>query len=145
MASVFLFTELFSRQRRGLPALILTAVIMTIFDPTLIWSVSFQMSFAAMTGLALFFAPLQYLLRRAVNALSKKGVFAVILSLAADSVSASLAALIFVAPLIAHYFNSLSLFSPISTLLMLPFLPLIIAGTLFAAFLGLMAPILGQV
>lgn len=144
MASVFLLAELFGRQRRGLPALTLTAVIMTAFDPLLIWSVSFQMSFAAMAGLALTFPLLQNTGRNLCAKLAKNSNFTQILYLVSDSISASLAALLFVIPLIAYYFNSVSLFSPISTLLLLPALPLVIVGTLFAALIGVALPILGQ-
>ena len=52
MGSVYLAALALGRPRSVLPALGLAAAVMVAFDPRVLWSVSFQLSFAAMAGLA---------------------------------------------------------------------------------------------
>ena len=56
MFSVYMAARLFGRQRSVLPPLALAATLMLAIDPEIISSVSFQLSFAAVLGIALFSA-----------------------------------------------------------------------------------------
>ena len=51
MATFYLAALYFGRQRHGLTALMLAALVLTAFDPGMVWEVSFQLSFLAMAGI----------------------------------------------------------------------------------------------
>lgn len=54
MVLIFIVSEVLGRERDGLAALFGSATILTFFDPTLLYSVSFQLSFLATFGLFVF-------------------------------------------------------------------------------------------
>ena len=56
MFSVYLAARLLGRQRSVLPPLALAAMIMLAIDPAIVSSISFQLSFAALLGIALLSA-----------------------------------------------------------------------------------------
>ena len=55
MGSLFLIAEYLGRQRSAITALAFAATVMVGIQPQILWSVSFQLSFLAMTGLILFY------------------------------------------------------------------------------------------
>lgn len=132
MASLFLGAELFGRQKTAFVPLLLAAAVMVGISPYLLGDASFQLSFVAMAGLVSLYPALRDFGRRLVDrALGEEHTATSFLSLVSDSLAATLAATVFVWPLIAHYFGIVSLVSPIATLLALPALPAtIILGTL---------------
>ncbi|MFC1991843.1 DNA internalization-related competence protein ComEC/Rec2, partial [Chloroflexota bacterium] len=146
MASLFLTAELLGRQRSATIALAFAAAVMVGISPRVLWDASFQMSFMAMTGLILFFPPLQSLFRKAAGAVfGEEGAVIPVANFVAESFSVSLGAIIAVWPLIAYYFNIISPVAPLATLFALPALPcIIIAGTL-AGVTGLIALPVAQV
>ncbi|HEY78877.1 MAG TPA: ComEC/Rec2 family competence protein [Dehalococcoidia bacterium] len=106
MASLFLVAELLGRQRSAISALTFAAAIMVGLNPQILWQASFQMSFLAMTGLIFIFPPLQAAGKKAVRAtLGEDGAAASTASIATDSLSASLGAILAVWPLVAYYFR----------------------------------------
>ena len=135
MASLFLGAELFGRQKSAFVPLTLAAAVMVGISPYILRDASFQLSFVAMAGLVFLYPALRDLGRKLVaRALGGKEAAVSLVSLASDSFAATLAATIFVWPLIAYYFGIVSLVSPIATLLALPALPAtIILGTLSGA------------
>lgn len=58
MGSVFLAALALGRPRSVLPALGLAAAVMAGQSPNVLWSVSFQLSFAAVAGIALLARPI---------------------------------------------------------------------------------------
>ena len=58
MGSVYLAALALGRHRNVLPALGLAAAVMVALDPRVLWSVSFQLSFAAMGGIAALAEPI---------------------------------------------------------------------------------------
>jgi len=135
MASLFLGAELFGRQKSAFVPLTLAAAVMVGISPYILRDASFQLSFVAMAGLVFLYPALRDLGRKLVaRALGEEEAAVSLVSLASDSFAATLAATIFVWPLIAYYFGIVSLVSPIATLLALPALPAtIILGTLSGA------------
>ncbi len=141
MASVFLLAEMLGRQRSGLPALCLAAAVMTGIHPYAIGDASFQMSVLSMAGL-IFFQPVlsESGKRLAGHFVAEDSAAWRPVAAVTDSLAASLAALIGVGPLIAHYFGIVSFAGPLATLLAMPALPGIIftggltglAGLVFA-------------
>jgi competence protein ComEC len=138
MVSLFLTAELLGRQRSAITSLAFAAAIMVGINPQILWTASFQMSFAAMAGLIFIFPPIQSLGRKAISArLSEGGVAASTANFVVDSISVTLGAILAVWPLVAYYFGIFSLVAPLATLLALPALPLIIVTGSLAAVIGL--------
>ena len=146
MGCVYLVAVGIGRPGSILPALALSAGLMTVISPEIVQRVSFQLSFAAMAGIALtqpfiprwspestapgrsWWAPLALPMVRAP------------LMMLIISWSAMLATW----PLLAFNFREVALPGIIVTVLALPAMPFIMAGTLAAAAVGLVSTTLGQ-
>ncbi|MBN1369920.1 MAG: DNA internalization-related competence protein ComEC/Rec2 [Dehalococcoidaceae bacterium] len=138
MASTFLLAELAGRQRYSLPALGLAAAVMTAADPRVLFTASFQMSFAAMAGIAMVYPRLKtWGAGRVEGFIKLPDKIKTPAALLYESLALSLAATLFVAPLVAYYFSIISFIGPATTLAALPSLPLIIAASAITAVLGL--------
>ncbi len=140
MASLFLSAELLGRQRTAITSLAFAAAIMVGIDPQILWGASFQLSFLAMAGLIFLAPPLQALGRKAVNTtIGEEGIGVALANIVTDSFSVTLAAIIAVWPVVAHYFGIVSFVAPLATLLALPALPGIIVAGALAGLIGLAA------
>ena len=138
MASMFLFAEALGRQRSGMAALAFTAAVMVGISPYILGDASFQLSFLAMAGLIFIFPLLRDAGRRLITArLGDEGFLLSTLNVGIDSISATLAAIIAVWPLIAYYFGIFSLVGPLATFLITPVLPVIIILGSLTMLLGL--------
>ncbi len=146
MASLFLAAELFGRQRSAVPALALAVAVMIGISTSILRDASFQLSFLAMAGLIFIATPLQNLSRRAVgNTLGQHGFLPSAANLVLDSLVVTMGALIAVWPVIAYYFNIVSLVAPLTTLLIVPILPGIIIFSVLAAGSGMVFLLLGEI
>lgn len=105
---VYLISKLLFRNTQALYILFLTALILTIFDPELIGSVSFQLSFVATLAIILS----GYVIK---NDFSNR-----YLTLLIKSVLASTLATLFTAPFILKISGSIPIFSPINNLIYAP-------------------------
>ena len=132
------------RQPLALNTLAISAALMAVFNPLLLWDLGFQLSFAATLGLILYAAPLSqrahdWLARR----FSKAGA-ARLRGPLNDYLFMTLAAQLTTLPLLLFYFQRLSLLSLPANLLILPVQPaLMILGGLSLLF-GLVLLPLGQ-
>ncbi|MEN8613984.1 DNA internalization-related competence protein ComEC/Rec2 [Dehalogenimonas sp. THU2] len=143
MASVFLLAEFFGRQKSALPALCLAAAVMVAANPQVLWSASFQMSFAAMAGLVFLLPPLTQVVRRLTARFPGEGSrFHGIVYIICEGFAVTAAAVAGVLPLIAYYFGSVSLVGGIATLTAMPVVPLVIFGALLTGTAGIINPIL---
>lgn len=88
-----------SRQPNPLNQLFVTTFLMLLIQPMWLFSIGFQLSFAAVLSLILFYKPL----------LALWPVRHPVLAFLAQSIAASIAAEILVAPLVAYYFHSFPL------------------------------------
>ncbi len=111
MTSIFLVGELLSRDYDRKNTLYLTAFVMLLYDPFTIFSVGFQLSFGAVLGIILFAAPIDNALVRVVR-------FRKLSSL----ISVSIAAQLLILPVLAFYFNKISVYSVLANLLIVPVL-----------------------
>jgi competence protein ComEC len=146
MGSLFLIAEYLGRQRSAIIALAFAAAVMVGIQPHLLWSVSFQLSFLAMTGLVLLFPYLQACGRKGVAALFRnKEALLITGSMITDVFAASLAAIVAVGPLIAYNFGVVSLVALPATFFSLPALPFIIVTAALVAFTGLFALLAAQI
>ncbi|MCH7738316.1 MAG: DNA internalization-related competence protein ComEC/Rec2 [Chloroflexi bacterium] len=146
MGSIYLVAVGVGRPGSILPALAFSAGVMTAISPEIIQRVSFQLSFAAMAGIALT----QPFIPKWPPAFSGPGhswweplafySIRVPLMMLIISWSAMLATW----PLLAFNFREVALPGIIVTVLALPAMPFIMAGTLAAAAVGLLSTTIGQ-
>ena len=132
MAVLLLFAATLGRDRDPWSALALAAVAMTAWDPNILWDVGFQLSVAATAGLLVLSDPLHARLRWLPYPLPA-------------IVAPTLAAQIFVLPLLIFVFGRVSPFFLISNVLALPLIPWIMLSGAVATAAGLVHTATGQV
>lgn len=146
MGSLFLVAEYLGRQRSAIIALAFDAAVMVGIQPNILWSVSFQLSFTAMAGLALLFPHFQAWARKGIAAvLGDREALVTTGSIIVDVFAAGLAAVVAVWPLIAYNFGIVSLVTLPATFFSLPALPFIIVTAALVAFAGLLSLLAAQV
>ena len=144
MGSVFLAARLLGRPGTVMPALGLAAAVMVALSPGVLWSVSFQLSFAAVAGIALLrprFGASPFGARDE----DERGESAGPLAWLADAVGVSVAATLATLPLLAFHFERVSLVGILATPLILPALPLALALYAATAVAGLAAALPAQI
>ena len=132
MAVLLLFAATLGRDRDPWSALALAAVAMTAWDPNILWDVGFQLSVAATAGLLVLSNPLHARLRWLPYPLPA-------------IVAPTLAAQLFVLPLLIFVFGRVSPFFLISNVLALPLIPWIMLSGAVATAVGLVHTATGQV
>ena len=144
MGSLFLVQGLLGRGMRGLTALLLAAALMLVFDPSLLASLSFQLSFTAMAGvifglpvIAALSAVVSAPLSASDSAVARWGQYG--LSLLIASVIISTATTLATLPLIAWHFGEIPLMSVPATVLAMPGMPAALLGAAATALAGLLA------
>ncbi len=146
MGSLFLMAEFSGRQRSAITALAFAAAVMVGIQPQVLWSVSFQLSFLAMTGLIFFFPYFQIWGRKGVTAIfGDREALLNTGNMVSDCFAVTLAAITAVWPLIACNFGVVSLVALPATFFSLPALPAIIITSALVAFAGLFAPFVAQI
>ena len=145
MGTVYLAAYFVGRPRSVLPALGLSAAAMVAIDPQILWSVSFQLSFAAMAGIALLAEPIS---QRILTSLSRRFVAGSPASSPrapmAYVVAVGVAATVATLPLVAFHFQRVSLVGIPTTLLAIPALPIVLATQAITGLLGLLSITLAQ-
>ena len=144
MGTVYLTALALGRPKSILPALGLAAAVMVAVSPNILWSVSFQLSFAAMAGIATLADPASRRLEALFgvsdveSAPSRLPVRAL-----AGAVGTSAAAILATMPLTAFYFQQVSLVGLPTTLVTLPMLPFALVFHALVGVLGLLFQPLG--
>ncbi|MCH8826914.1 MAG: DNA internalization-related competence protein ComEC/Rec2 [Chloroflexi bacterium] len=139
MGTVYLAALLSGRPRNVLPALALAAAVMVAVDPDVVWRISFQLSFAAMAGIAVLADPIGRALRGEDGTSGGLPIKAAILSMTGMTLAATATTL----PLVAFYFGRVSLVGIPASLLTLPAMPFVLITSALAGFGGLVSPVLG--
>ena len=121
-----------------MPALGLAAAVMVALSPTVLWSVSFQLSFAAVAGIALLRPRLGEWPLGARDE-DERGESGGPLAWLADAVGVSIAATLAMLPLLAFHFERVSLVGILATPLVLPALPLALVLYAATALVGVVA------
>ncbi len=125
MAGFGLIGALFGRINHPGRGLVWAAVFLLLGNPLLLrWDIGFQLSFGAAWGL-IHFSPWL-----------KRWLFWLPGKITRELLSVSLAAQLMTAPLIAYYFQQVSLISPLANFLVVAFLPLVFALGLLFLFSG---------
>lgn len=137
MGSVYLAALAAGRQRGVIAALGCAAAVMVAITPNIIFSISFQLSFAALAGIAALGDGFGGLLRGlAAHRLGRRSPLRPVLTAAADMIGVTLAATAATLPLIAYHFEQVSTLGIPATLLTLPAVPPFIIGSGAAGLLG---------
>ena len=150
MGSVYLVALGLGRPRESLlPALALSMAVMTAVDPGAASNISFQLSFAAMAGIALALPWQESLSNSIAIRLERTGLrwaplAGTALGWLASGVLISAAATLATFPLVALNFGQLPLLGIPATILATPLLPFALAGGLLTAVAGTVHPLLGQ-
>ncbi len=128
MSGLFVVFHYYGKRLSAAYALALTALITILINPAYLLSdLGWQLSFAALAGIVFFADPIKQLLPKRLPLLS-------------EIIAVTLAAQILTIPLIAFTFGQLSLIAPLSNLLIMPFIPLLMAVGLAAGFVGMIFP-----
>lgn len=137
--------HLIGRRQNGFNALFLTAALMCLFNPSLIWDVSFQLSFFATFGLALFAAPWKdWLDQRLQGSLPEEKAQSLSQPIN-DYFLLTLAAQIVTLPVIALNFGRISFSSLLANPLILPVQPPILALGGLSVIVGALFPLGGKI
>ena len=135
MATFYLAALYFGRQRHGLTALMLAALVLTAFDPGMVWEVSFQLSFLAMAGIVVVGPWITERIEWGAGA----GVLDAVARFTARAGVAGFAATLLTWPVVAFYFHQIALTGIPVTVLALPLLPIALAFSLLAGALGVVS------
>lgn len=142
MGSVFLMAELLGRQRNSLAALMLTAVLMVVAEPRVLWDVSFQLSFLSMLGMVLIL-PYFNSLAGVGNAATNQSLLGWLKKLLVVGSGTTFAAILATWPVVAMNFHQFSLVSMPATFFAMPALPGLIVLSFVASIAGLVWQPLG--
>ena len=138
MGTVYLAALFLGRPRSVLPALGLAAAVMVAVSPNVLWSVSFQLSFAAMIGIAALAGPIAEWMRRLYDGQSRNGAgIAMLLDGVSYSSAMTIGATATTLPLVMLYFERVSLVGLPATLLVLPALPIVLVTGALTGLAGL--------
>ncbi|MGB2762215.1 MAG: ComEC/Rec2 family competence protein [Minisyncoccales bacterium] len=134
MGGMFLFAEKIGRMKTADRALVFVAVLMLFQNPLLLrYDVGFQLSFLATLGIIYLLPVFQdYLKKIPIDFL--KSILAM-----------TLAAQVFTLPIIIYNFGYMSLVSPITNILIVPFIPFIMIFGFVFGFLGMVWQTLGWI
>ena len=144
MGTVYLAALALGRPKSILPALGLAAAVMVAVSPNILWGVSFQLSFAAMTGIATLAEPVSRKLQGVFGVSDAEGAPPRLpVRVVAGAVGTSAAAILATMPLTAFYFQQVSLLGLPTTLVALPILPFALVFHTLAAVIGLVFEPLG--
>jgi competence protein ComEC len=127
MGILLLLANVTGRQSSALISILFASAVMVFINPLILTlDVGFQLSFAATVGLLLFSPKIE-------------GFFQFLGPEASKIISTSLATVIFTWPITSYYFGVVSIISPLANLLILPFIPYIMAFGFTAATIGLIS------
>jgi len=124
MGIMILLAEVFARKTDVYTSISSACLILLLYNPLTLYDVGFQLSFSGTIGIVFFYKNLS-------------SIFKFLPKFINEALSATLAAQITVCPIIALYFNKLSLIALLSNVLVIP-------ATGLITFLGFITVILGQ-
>lgn len=146
MGTIYLAAVAAGRPRNVFPPLALAAGVMAGLDPGILRDLSFQLSFAAVAGIALLAPPMTDWLQDKLRLTHERHSFAISLARGALlSAVVSLAATLSTLPLVAFHFHQLPTLGIPATVLALPALPPILLTSALTVAANAVYPALGQV
>ncbi len=138
MGVLYLFARYVGRESYAPVSLAAAALLMTAWNPHLLWDKGFQLSFAATAGLLLYTEPLERLLREALMRVTSSEQADKIVGAVSEALLVTVASLLTTTPLLFGSSGRLSPVTLLSNLLILP-------AQLYVMLLGGLATLLGLV
>ena len=145
MGVIALTIRQLGRRNDGLNALMLSAVIMSIFNPHIPWDVGFQLSFFATLGLILYAEPFQNWAVNSITRYTTEGTAQKLAAPISEYILLTLAAQLTTLPIMAYHFKRISLVSLIANPFVLPVQPAVMIVGGVAVILSLIWLPLGAV
>lgn len=145
MSSLLVIGEAIKRRTYVPASLAFAAVLLSLINPTVLWDISFQLSFFATLGLVLYADPLSKRLDQLLRALFPRAFARSLGTLLAEPLVVTLAVQITTLPLIALYFSRLSLVSILTNLLIVPVQAGILTLGIFATVSSFFLPAVAQI
>ncbi len=140
MSGLLVVAPLLKRRTYVPASLVFVLLLMSFENPTVLWDVSFQLSFLAVLGLALYADPFSNWFNQLLQRIFPRRTAGVVGNLLNEPLVVTLAAQVFTLPLIVLYFNRLSLVAIIVNMFIIPAqTALLIVGGL-ATIIALFAP-----
>lgn len=131
MIMVFMLAKVVGRENDPVNSLCLSATILLFLNPLTLFSVSFQLSYAAVIGIMIFYSPLKKLLERFPGYLR-------------DSLAVIISAQLVAGPFLAYYFYNISVIGFFTNLLVVPLVSVILISGLISGIIGLLLTPLGS-
>ena len=144
MGTIYLAAHAIGRPRSVFPALALAAGVMVGLQPSALYDISFQLSFAAMAGIALLFSSEGRWWSRYVHRDYEEGAQGEVNRFVTLAIATSIAATILTLPLVAFNFQQVPTVGVAATVLALPAMPFLLVSAAVTAAVGLVLPALGQ-
>jgi len=145
MGGISLTIRQLGRRNDGLNALMLSAVIMSIFNPNIPWDVGFQLSFFATLGLILYAEPFQSWAVNIITRYTSPGTAQKLAAPISEYILLTLAAQLTTLPIMAYHFKRISLVSLVANPFILPVQPAVMIVGGIAVILSLIWLPLGAV
>ncbi|MCX8024107.1 MAG: ComEC/Rec2 family competence protein [Thermanaerothrix sp.] len=145
MSGLALLARMIGRSSAALNALAFSAGLLCLFNPTLPWDVSFQLSVMATLGLILYAEPLQNTFTHALTRRWRSPWALRLATAVGEYLLVTLAAQITTLPVLLAHFRRFSLSLLIANPLILPAQPALMVLGGLSLLVGLFAPTLGQV
>ncbi|HSB65021.1 MAG TPA: ComEC/Rec2 family competence protein [Anaerolineales bacterium] len=136
--------HLIGRRQTGLNSLTFGAGLMAIVTPSVLWDVSFQLSFAATLGIMLYAEPMSEWFIKILSRIIPQEQAQKLAGPVGDYFLVTLAAQITTLPLMMYYFKRLSLTAMIANPLILPAQPAIMVLGGLAVLIGMVLQPMGQ-
>ncbi len=132
MIIVFMLAKVVGRENDPVNSLCLSATILLLLNPLTLFSISFQLSYAAVIGIMLFYDPLKKFFERFPRYLR-------------DSIAVVISAQLVVGPVLAYYFYKISIIGFVTNLLVVPLVSIILISGLISGIIGLFFTPIGSV
>ena len=145
MGGLSLVIRQVGRRNDGLNALMLSAFVMSIFNPHIPWDVGFQLSFFATLGLILYAEPFQNWAVNLITRYTSEGTAQKLAAPISEYILLTLAAQLTTLPIMAYHFKRISLVSLIANPFILPVQPAVMILGGIAVILSLIWLPLGAV
>ncbi|MDQ7027331.1 MAG: ComEC/Rec2 family competence protein [Anaerolineae bacterium] len=120
MSSLLLIAPLLKRKTYVPASLAAVVMVMSVAQPSVLWDISFQLSFFAVLGLALFATPFSQYFDTLLNNLFPSGFARLASAFLSEPLVVSIAALTMTLPLTMLYFQRLSIVSLLVNILVVP-------------------------
>ena len=138
MNAIHLLAPIFKRENDPPTSLSFALLLILLFNPWAIASLSLQLSFLSMTGIMLFAEPIH---TRICDRFPVHGKFRALARSISANISLSLSATVLTLPLLAVSFGSVSLIAPVSNVLLMQIVSFVFTSGFAVLLLGLVTPI----